>query len=119
MLRLSKQKRRLAERDRDKTDEEDIFATQRDDYLSRILALAGLEAQYDKMKINWIITTVISGVVFAIIFMLSIPELNGSRIYFWSSDWCRGIHILFKLGGKTHDKRRMTEQLPQVSRDNG
>ena len=48
MLRLNKQKRRLAERDRDRSEEDNIFTTQRDDYLSRILALAGLEAQYDK-----------------------------------------------------------------------
>ena len=113
LMRLSKQKRRLAERDKEASEEDDIFATQRDDYLSRVLALAGLEAQYEKMKMNWIITTVSSGVVFAIIMMFGVPELMVVGFIMGLPIGAAGFIFYLNWVAKRR-QARMTEQLPQV-----
>lgn len=113
LMRLSKQKKRLAERDRDNAEEDDIFATQRDDYLARILALAGLEAKYEQMKMNWIITTVISGVVFALLMMFGIPELMVVGFIMGLPIGAAGFIFYLNWIAKKR-QARMTEQLPQV-----
>ena len=48
--RLAKHSRRMSEKMHERTGDDSIFVTQRTDYLTRLLALAGMEAQYDKMK---------------------------------------------------------------------
>ncbi|HMP52513.1 MAG TPA: hypothetical protein PKD05_13255, partial [Candidatus Melainabacteria bacterium] len=113
LMRLSKQKRRLADRDRDNAEEDNIFTKQRDDYLSRVLALAGLEARYDQMKTNWIITTVSSGVVFAIIMMFGVPELMVVGFIIGLPIGAAGFIFYLNWVAKRR-QARMTEQLPQV-----
>ena len=113
LMRLSKQKRRLADRDKDSSEEDDIFSKQRDDYLSRILALAGLEAKYDQMKMNWIITTFASGVVFSIIMMFGVPELMVVGFIIGLPIGAAGFIFYLNWVAKRR-QARMTEQLPQV-----
>ena len=100
LMRLSKQKRRLAERDKE-TGEDDIFTKQRDDY------------QYEKMKTNWIITTVASGVVFAIIMMFGVPELMVVGFIMGLPIGAAGFIFYLNWIAKKR-QARMTEQLPQV-----
>ena len=54
LSRLAKHSRRMAEKLNDRADPESIFVTQRADYLARLLALAGKEAEYDKYRTYWI-----------------------------------------------------------------
>jgi len=112
LSRLGKHQRRMLEKNNE-DEQVNIFLTQRDDYLSRMLALAGLESKYDQMKMQWIVTSIVTGVVFAGIAYFEIPDL-----------WVLGLILGVPIGaggfvayvGSLAKKRqaRMTEQLPQV-----
>jgi tight adherence protein B len=112
LSRLGKHQRRMLEKNNE-DEQVNIFLTQRDDYLSRMLALAGLEAKYDQMKMQWIVTSIVTGLVFAVIAYFEIPDL-----------WVLGLILGVPIGaggfvayvGQLAKKRqaRMTEQLPQV-----
>ena len=56
-------------------EEVNIFLAQRTNYLAQKLAHAGLEAKYDQMKIQWIVTTIVGGFVGAALLFFSMPEL--------------------------------------------
>jgi tight adherence protein B len=112
LSRLGKQQKRLQQKNNDNP-EVNIFLTQRTDYLSRLLSLAGLEAQYDKMKMSWIVTSIVTGVVFAIILYIELPEL-----------WVLGLILGIPIGAggfigyvsflAKRRQARLTEQLPQI-----
>src|SRR3990167_8172874 len=61
LTRLEKHKRKLAEK-KPLELEEDIFLQQKDDYLAKLLAQAGLEARYDSMRTQWIAWAIGTGV---------------------------------------------------------
>jgi tight adherence protein B len=112
LSRLGKHQRRMLEKNNE-DEQVNIFLTQRDDYLSRMLALSGLEAKYDQMKMQWIVTSIVTGVVFAGIAYFEVPDL-----------WVLGLILGVPIGaggfvayvGQLAKKRqaKMTEQLPQV-----
>lgn len=70
LSRLAKHSRRMAEKMHDRADPESIFVAQKTDYLSRLLAQAGKEAEYDKMKTYWICSAIGAGLIFALLFVL-------------------------------------------------
>ncbi|MBU6451738.1 MAG: type II secretion system F family protein [Cyanobacteria bacterium REEB67] len=112
--RLAKHSRRMSEKMHERSGDESIFVTQRTDYLTRLLALAGMEAQYDKMKGYWIMSSIGMGVVMAIGFVVGgIPEM--SPIGFFVGLPVGAAGFVFYLGEVAKKRQiKMTEQLPQV-----
>lgn len=114
LSRLAKHSRRMAEKLHDKADPESIFVTQRADYLARLLAQAGKEAEYDQMKTYWILTAIGTGILFAIGFVLSnMAEL--SPVGFFVGLPVGAAGFVYYLGEVAKKRQaRMTEQLPQI-----
>jgi len=112
LARLGKQSRRLAEKNNE-DEQVNIFLTQRSDYLSRLLALAGLESKYEQMKMQWIVTSIVTGMLFALILYLNVPEL-------WVLGLILGVPVgaggfVFYVSWLAKKRQaRMTEQLPQI-----
>lgn len=112
LSRLGKQTRRLQEKNHEST-EINIFLTQRTDYLSRLLSLAGLEAKYEKMKVMWGVTTVTTALVFAAIAYFQMPELVVVAFIIGLPIGAGGFVAYLNQVAKRR-QARLTEQLPQV-----
>ena len=114
LSRLAKHSRRMSEKMHERTGDDSIFVTQRADYLTRLLALAGMEAQYDKMKSYWIMSAIGGGIVMAIGFVVGgLPEM--SPIGFFVGLPIGAAGFVFYLGELAKRRQiKMTEQLPQV-----
>lgn len=111
LSRLNKHQRRMAEKHHEDT-ETIIFLAQRSDYLSRLLALAGLEAKYKQMKTSWICVSVLSGFVFGAGLFFSVPELAVIGFVLGIPLGAGGfVYYLNEIAKKR--QARMTEQLPQ------
>jgi tight adherence protein B len=112
LSRLNKQQRRLLERNNEE-EQVNIFLTQRQDFLAKQLALAGLESKYEQMRMQWIVTSCVTAVVLSGLAYTQIPEL-----------WPLGLILGIPLGaggfvayiGNLAKRRqaKMTEQLPQT-----
>ena len=111
-IRLDKHKRKM--RAKYHEDEEvNIFLTQRTNYLAQKLAQAGLEAKYEQMKIQWGVTTVVSGLILGVIAYLNMPELAVVGLI---------LGLVLGAGGfvgyvgflAKQEQQKVTEQLPQV-----
>ena len=114
LTRLGKHAKRLSDRANENI-EEDIFLKQKDDYLARLLAQAGLEAKYDQMKTQWICTAIITGSLFALAIFLCPGGAAFSVIgLILGVPLGAGGYIVYlnQLAKKRQDK--MTEQLPQI-----
>jgi len=114
LSRLSKQNRRMAEKMRDSSEGESIFVTQKADYLARLLAQAGMEAQYDKMRTQWIMFAIGAGIIVALLFVLNgVPELSPVGFFIGLPIGAAGfISYVGELAKRR--QARMTEQLPQI-----
>ena len=114
LSRLAKHSRRMSEKLHERSGDDSIFVTQRTDYLTRLLALAGMEAQYDKMKQQWIMASIGGGILVAICFVLGgLPEM--SPIGFFVGLPMGAAGFVFYLGELAKRRQvKMTEQLPQV-----
>lgn len=111
-VRLSKHQRKLKEKQ--PLDEQvDIFAQQRDDYLSRILAQGGLESKYDAIRTQWIMISFGSGLGgFALAYMVS-PMLGPVGFIFGIPAGAAGFIQYLKFQAKQRQDK-ITEQLPQA-----
>lgn len=114
LARLTKQSRRMAGKMRDKADPESIFVDQKTDYLSTLLARAGLEAQYDKMRMQWLYASIGAGALGALGFILNgLPEM--SPIGFFLGLPLGAAGFVFYIGEIAKKRQaKMTEQLPQI-----
>lgn len=114
LSRLTKQSRRNAEKMRDSADPENIFVTQRQDYLATLLARAGLEAQYDKMRMQWLYASIGAGLLGAVAFILQgVPELSPVGFFLGLPVGAAGF--VYYIGEVAKRRQaRMTEQLPQI-----
>ena len=114
LSRLTKQSRRNAEKLRDSADPENIFVTQRQDYLATLLARAGLEAQYDKMRMQWLYASIGAGLLGAVAFILQgVPELCPVGFFLGLPVGAAGF--VYYIGEVAKRRQaRMTEQLPQI-----
>jgi tight adherence protein B len=110
--RLGKHQRRMLEKNNEEA-EVSIFLTQRTGYLARVLALSGMEAKYDQMKMTWICVSVISGFVFGLIFFLMVPELAVVGFLLGLPLGAGGFVAYLGQMAKRR-QAKMTEQLPQV-----
>jgi tight adherence protein B len=112
LQRLAKHQKRLS--DKAPVDgTENIFAQQRADYLSKVLAQAGLEAKYDTIKTQWIMTTIGSAITLMILAFFASPDLLILGLILGAPAGAAGfIMYLNRLAKQRQDK--MTEQLPQV-----
>jgi tight adherence protein B len=90
-----------------------IFLTQREGYLARVLAQAGLEAQYDKMRMYWISSSIGGGCVFALLCLFTgIPELMPVGFIVGLLVGAGGFVTYLNQVAKRR-QAKMTEQLPQ------
>jgi tight adherence protein B len=110
--RLGKQSRRLAEKNSE-DEQVNIFLTQRSDYLSRLLAMAGLESKYDQMKMQWIVTSIVTGIVVSGFFWFYIPELWVLGLILGIPIGAAGFVVYVSWLAKKR-QAKMTEQLPQI-----
>ncbi len=112
LVRLNKQNRRLLAKN-SKDEEVNLFLTQKTDLLARLLALAGLEAKYDQMRMQWIVTSIVTGVALGIGAFYAIPELAVVG-FILGIPMGAGAYIAYvsQLGKMRQTK--MTEQLPGV-----
>jgi tight adherence protein B len=114
LSRLDKHRKRMEEKEAAKIHvDEDIFLRERTDYLGKLLAQAGLEAQYDKMKSNWIMASVITPVVLAGACAIGSPVLLPLAIFFGPGLGAYGFIMYLKMQVKQR-QRRLTAQLPAV-----
>jgi tight adherence protein B len=110
--RLGKHQRRMLEKNNE-DETENIFMTQRTDYLSRMLALAGLESKYEQMKLQWIVAAVATGAITALILYLNVPDLWVLGLILGTPVGAGGFVFYVSLLAKKR-QAKMTEQLPQV-----
>ncbi len=113
LTRLDKQKKRIESRENNKPESVDIFAKENEDFLGRLLSQAGLESQYDKMKSNWIMTTIGTTVAMFVICMLQAPALMAFSIIFGPAIGSFGFVQYIKWKGNQR-QAQLTIQLPQV-----
>jgi tight adherence protein B len=110
--RLAKQKRKLSEKEG--TQEADIiFADIRSDYLGKLLAEAGLESQYDEKKTQWIVFSLVSAFIFALVFFFISQALSIVGFFFGLPIGAAAFVMWIRLLAKKRQDR-MTEQLPQI-----
>jgi tight adherence protein B len=110
--RLGKHQRRMLEKHHEEG-EVNIFLIQRQGYLAKILALAGLEAKYDQMKVTWFCTAIGCGLVFGLAAYMLMPELAIVGFIFGIPVGAGGFVAYLKQLAKKR-QAKMTEQLPQV-----
>jgi tight adherence protein B len=113
LSRLSKHQRKMSEKKPLDAAGDNIFATQRDDYLSRILAQAGLEARYDSIKTQWICTAIGTGLLLMVLAWYGAPVLAPVGLIFGVPIGAAGF-IAYLNNVAKQRQNRMTEQLPQV-----
>jgi tight adherence protein B len=112
LSRLGKHSRRMNEKNNE-AQEVNIFLTQRQGYLARILAQAGLEAKYDQMKVSWICSAIGGGMVMSAAALLGgIPELMIIGFIAGVAMGAGGFVIYLQQVAKRR-QAKMTEQLPQ------
>lgn len=112
LSRLGKHQRKMAEKHNEES-EVSIFVTQKQGYLARTLALAGMESKYDQMRMTWICVSIAAGLVFGLIAYLMVPDLAIVGFIIGIPAGAAGfIGYLGHVAKKRQDK--MTEQLPQV-----
>lgn len=114
LARLSRQSRRMAEKMRDSADPESIFVTQRQDYLSTLLARAGMEAQYDQMRTQWFYCAIGAGCIGALAFVIQgLAEMAPVGFFLGLPVGAAGF--VFYIGEVAKRRQaKMTEQLPQI-----
>ncbi len=113
LTRLDKQRKRLEAREAAKPEQIDIFRQEKDDFLGRLLSQAGLEAQYDKMKTNWILSAIGTAVGFFGLCAWQAPALAPFAIILGPALGSFGFvqYIKWEAGQR---QKRLTAQLPQV-----
>ncbi|MDR3613117.1 MAG: type II secretion system F family protein [Candidatus Obscuribacterales bacterium] len=111
LTRLNKHTKRMSDKNAENA-EVSIFVTQKVGYLGKVLSQAGMEAKYDQMRMNWIVSAVGGIVLGAAICMFSMPELVILGGILGGLIGAGGF--VFYLQGLAKGRQdKMTEQLPQ------
>ncbi len=113
LTRLDNQRKRIEAREAARPAFIDIFKEEKDDYLGKLLATAGLEAQYEKMKSNWILTIMGTAVGLLGVCAWQAPALCPFSIVLGPGLGSFGFVQYIKFRGNQRQKM-LTTQLPQV-----
>lgn len=114
LQRLDKHRKRMEEKEAAKIHvNEDIFLKERTDFLGQLLSQAGLEAQYEKMRMNWIVAAIATPVVLAAACAFGQPVLMPFAIFFGPGLGAYGFILYLKFLIKQR-QRKLTAQLPGV-----
>ena len=113
LTRLDKQRKRIEAREAAKPESEDIFRVANENFLGKILSQAGLEAQYEKMKMNWIIAIAGTTVGLFLLCMFQAPILTPFTIILGPGLGSFGFvqYVKYQAGER---QKKLTIQLPQV-----
>lgn len=114
LSRLGKHRKRMEEKEAAKIHvNEDIFLKERTDFLGRLLAQAGLESKYEKMRAYWIGAAVGTPVVLGAICALTQPVLLPLAIFFGPGVGAFAFVAYVKQMAKKR-QQKLTAQLPAV-----
>jgi tight adherence protein B len=114
LLRLSKHAKKMEAKEAAKVHvDEDIFLKEKDDFLGRLLSQAGLESKYDKIKTNWIATSIATPAVMAVCCWIWAPEMLAVAVIFGLPMGAFGFIQYLKFIVKQR-QNRLTAQLPGV-----
>jgi len=112
--RLDKHRKRMDEKEAAKIHvNEDIFLKERGDFLGKLLAQAGLESQYDKMKSYWIGTAIGTPIILGAICAFCCPVMMPIAIFFGPGVGAFGFVAYLKHLVKQR-QNKLTAQLPAV-----
>ncbi len=113
MLRLNQHRKKMKLKYHDQEDVNIFLTTRHENYLAQKLAQAGLEAKYNEMKVQWIVTSLITGVVLAGLALFYVPELN---VIAFVAGLFLGAGGFIAYIGQLATKRqsKIMEQLPQT-----
>jgi tight adherence protein B len=114
LSRLGKHRKRMDEKEAAKmTINEDIFLRERGDFLGRLLAQAGLESKYEKMRGYWIGAAVGTPLLLGAVCAIMQPVLLPLAIFFGPGIGAFGFIAYVKNIAKDR-QRKLTKQLPAV-----
>jgi tight adherence protein B len=113
MLRLNQHRKKMQKKYHEEEEVNIFLAQQKTNYLAQKLAQAGLEAKYEQMKIRWIVSSLMGGVICCILACIYLPELN--VIGFFAGLFVGAGGFITYIGhmAKTRQSKIM-EQLPQT-----
>lgn len=114
LSRLDKHRKRMEEKEAAKIHvNEDIFLKERTDYLGKLLAQAGLESKYDKMRNMWIGSFIVAPLVLMAICAIAQPVLMplGLLLGFALGPFGFIMYIKFLIKNR---QKKLTAQLPAV-----
>jgi tight adherence protein B len=114
LSRLGKHRKRMEEKEAAKIQvNEDIFLKERTDFLGRLLAQAGLESKYEKMRGYWIGSAIGTPVLLGVVCAIMQPVLLPLAIFFGPGIGAFGFVAWVKNVAKQR-QRKLTAQLPAV-----
>jgi tight adherence protein B len=114
LSRLNKHRKRMEEKEAAKIHiNEDIFLKEHSDFLGRLLAQAGLESKYEKMRTQWIMSAVGTPLALGAICAFFSPPLLPLAIFFGPGLGAFGFVFYVKELIKQR-QRRLTAQLPGI-----
>ena len=113
LTRLDKQRKRLEARESAKPASVDIFKSEKDNMLGRLLSQAGLEAQYEPMKVKWIGSAIGTMVGLFGLCAWQAPPLAPFAIILGPALGSFGFFQYIKYQASQRQKR-LTAQLPQI-----
>lgn len=114
LTRLDKQRKRLEAKEAARPEAVDIFKVERDDYLGKLLATAGLEAQYKKYQQYWLMTVVGTTIVIAIGSLYGDAKALAPFSFILGPGLGSFGFVQF-VKFKAHERqKKLTQQLPQV-----
>jgi len=113
MVRLNQHKAKMKLKYHDDEEINIFFTARHSNYLAKKLALAGLEAKYDQMKIKWGVASLLGGVILCIVACFYVPELNILAfilgLFLGAGGFVAYIDFLAK-----QRQQKIMEQLPQT-----
>lgn len=114
LSRLGKHRKRMDEKEAARIHvNEDIFLKERTDFLGRLLAQAGLESKYEKMRTYWITAAVGTPLFLGAICAIAQPVLMPLAIFFGPGLGAFAFIFYVKDLAKKR-QRKLTTQLPAV-----
>ena len=113
MVRLNQHRKKMKAKYHDEEEVNIFLTTQHSNYLAQKLVQAGLEAKYEQMKIRWIVTSLVTAVIFFGVSSYYLPEMNIIAFIFGGLFGAGGFVGYIGFLAK-HRQSKIMEQLPQT-----